>query len=364
MTRYDFDKSCTNAVKGIAVILLICHHLFTNVLMIGDDAIPSLVFSNGGILNIGAFGKICVCIFTFLTAYGMTLRISKITENSQNIGTDLWKYSLKRYISLMGMFLFAYLIALVLFINKLSISDIYGRGISGMYNAVVDILGLAVAFSTPTLNPTWWYMSLAIILIIIIPGLVLLYDKINKLIIPLCFMLGFFFQVAFPQFCYFGIPMLSVAIGICAAKENWISRFCEYRFKNGKSASLCKMIVLIVLFAVIYYLRTRLLERNEVLMLTEGVFGYLLSVVICYFSRQLKWLCKALAYVGSLSADIFFIHSMFIVYYSGVIYRGCTELAFITLFALSMAVAIIMKLIKKFTKYDVLVSKLASSVSK
>lgn len=86
--------------------------------------------------------------------------------------------------------------------------------------------GLSYAFGTPPYNPTWWYMSLAIILLVIIPVFIRTYEKIGYSIIILA--------VLVPRLIWPGINdaelsvfiryLPVVALGICASKDDWFEK--------------------------------------------------------------------------------------------------------------------------------------------
>ncbi len=69
-----FTRENTKQVKGIAILLMLVHHLYTFA-----DRIPygleiaSQYYISGMELTviIGSFGKICVSIFMFLGGYGL-----------------------------------------------------------------------------------------------------------------------------------------------------------------------------------------------------------------------------------------------------------------------------------------------------
>lgn len=71
MYGINLTKNDTMFLKGIALLLLLLHHLFCN----GNG-----LFSNYyGIMNgIAAFSKVCVAIFVFLSGYGLMKSNRKI----------------------------------------------------------------------------------------------------------------------------------------------------------------------------------------------------------------------------------------------------------------------------------------------
>lgn len=78
-----FTKKETNYIKGIAIILMLMHHLFAFPDRIPHDAniINSLPFIGANVDSyLANFGKICVAIFLFISGYGFAFK-NKINFN-------------------------------------------------------------------------------------------------------------------------------------------------------------------------------------------------------------------------------------------------------------------------------------------
>ena len=70
-------KSDSNACKGIAIIMMLAHHLFYDVYDIAQLPIKyGFIISNFDNMNmVGFLGKMCVSVFTFLSGYGIAKSI-------------------------------------------------------------------------------------------------------------------------------------------------------------------------------------------------------------------------------------------------------------------------------------------------
>ena len=77
--NYIFDKQSTLHIKGLAIILMVCNHLFP---------IPEWIYPDNQYISIpladkslaayiGGFSKICVAIFALLTGIAMYHTYSK-----------------------------------------------------------------------------------------------------------------------------------------------------------------------------------------------------------------------------------------------------------------------------------------------
>lgn len=77
-----FDKRQTNVAKGIAIILMLCHHLFFNDPKSYDLFSSLCILSNGVPIDsfLADFAKVCVSIFLVLSGYGLYISYSKFIQ--------------------------------------------------------------------------------------------------------------------------------------------------------------------------------------------------------------------------------------------------------------------------------------------
>ena len=76
--KLELSLKDTNILKGIALLLLLLHHLFFIQNGLYDDI---HLYENHFLVNeLGKFGKLCVAIFVFLSGYGLTIQTNKNHE--------------------------------------------------------------------------------------------------------------------------------------------------------------------------------------------------------------------------------------------------------------------------------------------
>lgn len=110
--------------------------------------------------------KVRVEIYVFLSAYGISISLNKNNEVIHNKDT-FEKETFCRYKNLTMNFVFVYTIAvLTSFLREQNILDIYNQKGSekGIVYIFLDMLGLVSYFKIPSINETWWNMSLEIAL--------------------------------------------------------------------------------------------------------------------------------------------------------------------------------------------------------
>lgn len=90
-----FTKDDTKVIKGIAIILMMYHHLFAFPDRIAEQVIYFSMFDLNGneiAYYIGEFGKICVTLFAFLGGYGtyLSCKNKNITTSIKNKVVNLY----------------------------------------------------------------------------------------------------------------------------------------------------------------------------------------------------------------------------------------------------------------------------------
>lgn len=169
----------TNVLKGIAVILLLWHHLFYMQNGLFDDI---LIAGDTFLVNkSGKLCKMCVAIFVFLSGYGLTRQ--KVIKGSLE---NLYIWYRHRYTKLMYNFWFIWLlfVPVGVIIFGRTLSDAYQTHIA--WKLLADVLGVANAFGFHGYNATWWFITCIILLYAIYP---LLY-KIGKWNVTAILILG------------------------------------------------------------------------------------------------------------------------------------------------------------------------------
>lgn len=78
------SKDYSNMVKGMAILMMIMHHIWGF-----PEKIPGLLLSNIEV-QIGSAAKICVSIFMFLSGYGLYYTFEKKKPFGFGIGSGMY----------------------------------------------------------------------------------------------------------------------------------------------------------------------------------------------------------------------------------------------------------------------------------
>lgn len=354
--KFDVNKS--NMVKCIAIILMLIHHLFYCAPQLCGEVIWT-PFEMNQIMEFSNACKICVGIFVFLTAYGIAKTYQYKFGDNDAPGREVAKVSIRRYAKLELNFLFVYILVLVTYFFRAGgVQSVYASAgwKKGIIYMIIDMLGLAYRFSTPTLNPTWWYMSTAIVLCFLIPVLVKLYNYLGGGIIVLGALL--FFGTAYDGLSEY---VACILIGLFCAKNNvleWLysKHVCSLKGLNN----VIKIIAYMCIFSLLVCLRIK--------MDYHWWIDAIVPVICCGFCMELSVLCpvceKVMSFVGKHSMNMFLVHTMiFMYYFSGFIY-GFKHwlLVLLALMITSLLSSVVIEGVKRLIGYQKFIDKILRSI--
>ena len=225
--KKEFSKYNSLALKGVAILIMFFHHNFRTQKLFSSYDISFFPFSQGLIVNLSDFFKICVSIFAFITGYGLAMSLKKIKKE------NITKTTINRVIKLIFDFM---IVAIIMYIiRQIASNDVYkiffkkGNIIGGIVQIIVDLLGMNKLFGTATLDGNWWYMSFAILLIITIPVIIKCFDKYGYLKVILAYIIiPRILHVEFVNSSYISFVSATI-LGIICAQNNllvkWANKF-------------------------------------------------------------------------------------------------------------------------------------------
>lgn len=319
-----FTITSTNIVKGIALILLLWHHLF----YLGNDAGLWYGFGDIGtavITKTATMSKICVAIFLILSGYGLV-----VSENSHQKGVA---GTYERITKLLFEFWAIYILFVPLgfFLGNTTPADIYGAGIKGLCNFVNDFLGVAELIGTPSYNSTWWFMGIILSFYTLFP---VLYHGIKK-----CPYIAITVAVyiCFVHDMYWLLPFTG---GMYLAEANIIQRLLS---ASGRA----KLVVLTVLLIVA--IPTKLIFGIK----ADVIFGVWIVLATAILVKE-EWKSgQALAFIGKHSSNIFMFHTfIFSRYFKEAIYWfRYPPVILVVLLVLCLVISVGLEKLKSVTKY-------------
>lgn len=155
MKKPAFTKEESLALKAVAVLLIIMHHSISGTSVYWGFSLNFFPFSESQVNHIGAYCKICVGIFAFISGYG-------ITKKYQDSEKTISQRAISQYTSSIKAFLPVFIICVLITaaIDGRPFTVYAGKFPSqGLMNLLLDSLGIAKLMGTPNLDGSWWYLS-------------------------------------------------------------------------------------------------------------------------------------------------------------------------------------------------------------
>lgn len=356
-----FTKEHTMQMKGIAIIILLFHHCFLNAQRWATVPYEKLAttkgwgyypisfapFSSHTIQYLASFSKICVAMFVFMTGYGMW-----VSYESQKKKTTMSNYIKKRMVTLMTGFLIIFVVTEILAIPTGRFIEVYGHDFRSVVYMIIDALGLAKLLGTPLFCLTWWYMSLAIVLIMIFPFVHSIMEKYQWIVVVA--------SIIVPRACGFGQStdlfryLLAYTLGMYFAQHDLLARIKEKFMEQNVVGKLLSLIVSLIGLAVIIKCRQNAWIGWKYLDFWDG-FAAMYVIVLSYiYILNGKWIVKGLGFLGKHSMNIFLVHS----FYRDVFFHEFTYsfyyawLDYIVLMAISLVTSIVLEWFKKLIRYE------------
>ncbi|MDO4617539.1 MAG: hypothetical protein Q4B03_08805 [Lachnospiraceae bacterium] len=292
---FFFSRRTSLVAKGIASILMLNHHLFFCCPELMEEySVSSVIFSYDHMINFSSISKICVAVFVFLTAYGTTAG-GGIEKN------DLFRRLKRLLFSFWVIFAFS-ILTFPLRSDKLNIYLPHGKLMSIVY-MLLDACGLSSLTGTPLYNETWWYMSLAIFLIFLLPVVIALYDKFGVSILVVSLFIPYVLPVQDGS-----LYLFVVVLGIWAARSNYFHILKDWSSKHS--------ILLPVLgSSFLIYILGRIRLTLLLAFWTDALMALLVITLVFLLVDCTPLKLRGLAFIGNHSMNIFLVHTLLFEYY-------------------------------------------------
>ncbi len=327
----ELSKSDTTAVKGIAILLMLWHHLFLNTMTYG-----ALTHS------LAVVFKVCVALFLFVSGYGLTKQYSQLEKPYFK---NTVKFLLRRYINFFLSYWFCFVLVVVVGnVCGYSFSEAYPVGRNLLKCVLLDAAG-QMGYNS-YLNP-WWFNKMIIQLYLVFPILFLIIS--NKYLSWVGLALIIVVQLyakSIPGNMFFivegGLPAFYLGM-LCAR--------CRVapEANNGKWRPLLLFAGLLVCVGLAI-LHLRVVKDPYVAVLLRALMAF--CVIVAYKSIGDKHI-SVLEFVGKYATIMYLIHMLFIKLLSGVIYgMKYSVLVFVVLVAICLVTAMLIDALEKLSRYD------------
>lgn len=310
----NFGTNSTNTLKGVAVLLLLWHHLAAYALDVGQFT-----------ALIGIYGKVCVAMFVFISGYGL--------QSSQRQGLRFQLFRIGRlYVNIGVMELLT--VPFCIFVAGRTIEVVYGG--SGYGEFILDLL---CARGYNLLNPHWWYLNAIIFLYAIYP----LLRKLLKINVGLPIVVAAILEmVRFCSGCGWALTFVS---GMIIADQHLFERFEKRRW-------MWLAVLVLIGLSCAHFISMRV----------DIIIAVLMSYLICYWRHSA--IRSGLEFLGKHSMNIYFVHYFVYGVYGKDFFQTCPfAVGMICLLLSSLAISYVIEFSKGALRINALMSRLASRLA-
>lgn len=300
----NFSKNDTLLMKGFAIIFLYCYHCFSSYSRLSGVDVVFFPLSQKTGMFISDSMNICVGMFAFLSVFGMTLTIKNKNLNLDLTIKEKIQFVAGRYIGLLGGFWIPFFFCQI--VSAFMSYDEYGQGIvNHVCNFILDMFGLSSFFDTPMLTTTWWYLSLTVLFIVVLPFAIALYKKYSILIIPLtiiCLLLGV------EEVDNMNRWLLVIPLGICFADLKWFQKIYQW-IRLNKVTCWIKRVIIYFIFIVLIYLRPHPWGWAHIRLIVNSLIPVIMILILydCFYKK--RKINSIFEFLGRHSANMFYIHT-------------------------------------------------------
>ena len=358
----SFSVQDTFAVKGIAILMMYIHHNFLSPARWGKSFVDFWPLTEKLTVNVAVFFKICVSLFVFLSAYGLTIKYKEwINRNNKTANSLNFFFVANRLYKLELNFWFIFVLAL-LYSNVMGFGHFaktYGSGGGAYLKCIIDGLGLAYLFKMPSFNATWWYMSLAVLIIILFPVLFFCYKHIGCIIVVVSWLLPIAMNLPVKGDDFYRyLPCMF--IGIWMADSSLLSLI----YNKLKEMSVRKRYMLlsgsfvVIVLMAIFSMYCRKYLGNYSVPLFNAILAVLI-VVWVYSALNNNDLWTVLAFLGKHSMNMFMTHTFLRAYwYHDFIYSfKYAWLDTLVLLVITLLLSIVIEKVKDISGYNRIVNR-------
>jgi len=350
----SFRKEDTLKTKALAVILLLFHHLYyiDNYINTYNIRIPFFL-ELGQLLRAGMDARVCVWIFAFLSAYGVTTKLYQkvgIESTARTIFRQWW--------SLMKPYWFVYAVCSLLFAE--SIYKFHNRDLA---NIIVDFFGCTELFGLKSWMGSWWYMCFAQVLLFVLPLLISLVEKTGIFSIPLCYLLINYVSPGIRSEAggYYSASFYAVLFAILCVSNNW------YGMMKKRDTSIIRFVEAVALFTAFLLFAHWKVSLSYSAFKGVATIASALSVVsLCIFVQKyitISWIERLLVFIGKHSGNIYLIHAFVYSRLSQIVFFTKSVLgSVIILLGICVMISILCEKVKKCLQYDKIMNRVLEKI--
>lgn len=360
--KNSFTKRHTNVAKGLAIIIMYIHHFYLSPKRWTGYNIDFFPFSQDRSVMVASFFKVCVAIFVFLTGVGLMLSVKNKYPKLNADSEYMKKLVYKRIISMCSGCIFIYLFMALFTIPSGLFEKAYGGGFLSILYAGLDCVGIAHLFHTPMILGTWWYMSLAFILVLIFPFLLEGYKKNHWIFILFIILMPRAIALEDTDLTRW---LFSLLLGMICADFDIFTVIKRYQIVKNKYINEC-LKILIALFALFILLKLWHSGTAKLFYdIIQGTAAFLIVYISYSFISNIYILGSILEFFGRYSMNMFLTHNYIRVKFFKDFSYGFENawVNVIVLLCVTVVLSIFLEFLKRLIRYNKIIGYLNEKIN-
>lgn len=325
------SKKDTLFIKGLSILLLVFHHNW---------------YDLSRFSSIRSGFRVVVWIFLFISSYGFASQL----ETTQN--RHPFKFVLKRLILLYVPLWICNIVNLI-FSLCFNAESVYAFFSGSPLNWISDLFNVSQYFGTPGLL-SGWYINMLVLIIVTFPLIYFIVTKLKWFSIALVLALVWLFKwkIYYEYGGYLDEYLLIVVLGILFQKY----RVFKYIPKINNIFRIPFIALSILVFTAVLCLRNEyipLVSKNIFLRFDPLSTVMALGVITAVYAfRHDDKVSFAFEKLGSYSADIFYIHSVFYNVVFPALGISNPIITFLLCFTFTLLISVAIESVKKETDFN------------
>lgn len=339
MSGEDFALSLsakdTGIIKGVAICLMLWHHLFPNALYSGG---------NSAVVFMAAVGKVCVSLFLLVSGYGLACQYSKLMTDSKSLKERFFatiKFIAKRYVKFYTGYWIIFLIFVLFGCVAMGISlESRYKADNIFFSLVLDFFGF---MGNDSYNITWWFNRTILIMYVIFPFLFMLCKRF-----PYLFFIVTLLLVPFGDIVHFAYHSINRWLFPFCAGIIWSIKIPQgYTITNKRKYLILLPITLILCCVLVYFRQNRIIPYFSGIAV-DGLLAFVISMLVIMLIRNLPVVNVVFSFLGKHSANMYMVHTfLFSYWFPQFIYAPkYAILIFLLLLLCSLAISLALEFIK------------------
>ena len=361
--REGLKKEDSAALKGIAILMMVFHHCYRTEKKFAGYEILFTPFTAENVIHLALYMKICVCIFAFVSGYGLMYGYLR-NQNPDNRISD--SAFVKRHLfSTCSGYWFLVVPAYLVYGVRNGFS--YGKWGTTLWEKIAgiltDALGLSEILGTKSVNGAWWYMGAAITFIILVPVLGQVILKMGSLTcIGLVFILPRLLNIGFQGGRSPLSFLMALVVGMVCCKKDVFARFHSWVPFGSRYAGGFLKFVLLAALVLWGYQSYRLLPFSYCWEYQFALIPFILILFLKEYVFRIPGLKRLLGFLGKHSLNIWLVHTFVRDYLKSYLWSlKYFALVPLAILLISLVLSVVINALKKYTGYDGLIRKISRS---